>query len=292
MKCVNCPRYCDADRASGKLGFCGAGRLSAVARAAAHFWEEPCISGTRGSGTVFFSGCNLRCAYCQNAEISFSGKGRELDAKGLREAFLRLAGTGVHNINLVTPTPHIDAIAEALERPVGVPVVYNCGGYESAEGLRKLEGKIDIYLPDVKYSDDKLALLLSNAPGYFDRARQAVAEMYRQTGRYLLDSEGLMRRGLIVRHLVLPGHTDNSKDVLEWFAGTFGRGEAMLSLMSQYTPPINAALPLELKRRLTREEYGEVVDYLHMLGIRDGYIQDLESANEGFVPDFDMTGVQ
>jgi putative pyruvate formate lyase activating enzyme len=291
MKCYLCPRRCGVDRVYSR-GFCGAGELPVIARAAAHYWEEPCISGKQGSGTVFFSGCGLRCGFCQNREISFKIKGRELDAKQLREVFLRLADTGVHNLNLVTPTPYILTIAEALEKPISIPVVYNCGGYESTEALRLLEGKIDIYLPDMKYADNKLALSLSKAPDYFDRAKEAVNEMYRQTGRYTLDSEGIMRRGVIVRHLVLPGELENSKDVLDWFAGAFRKGEVMLSLMSQYTPVKITGLPENLNRRLTDVEYGEVVDYLYMLGIKDGYIQDLDSSNEGFVPDFDLTGVK
>ncbi len=292
MKCYLCPRRCGVDRTAGGRGFCGAGGLPVAARAAVHFWEEPCISGSRGSGAVFFSGCNLRCVFCQNRESSFSITGRELDAKALREVFLRLAGEGAHNINLVTPTHYIDTIAEALERPVGIPVVYNCGGYESVEALRLLEGKIDIYLPDMKYGDDVLARELSRAGDYFATAGAALVEMFRQTGPYVLDGEGLMRRGLLVRHLALPGRLDNSKAVLDWFAATFKRGEAMLSLMSQYTPPSGgAALPPELGRRLTEAEYGELVDYLHMLGIRDGYVQAPASSDDGYVPAFDLTGV-
>jgi putative pyruvate formate lyase activating enzyme len=284
MKCYLCPRGCGAERDRGEKGFCGAGFLPKVARAAAHFWEEPCISGEKGSGTVFFSGCNLRCSYCQNWEISFNLKGRELDAKGLRELFLSLCDTGVHNINLVTPTPYINIIAEALEDKLPVPVVFNCGGYENVEALGLLDGKIDIYLPDMKYMDKRLAKELSGAEDYPRRAAETIAEMFRQVGPYKLNDKGLMERGLIVRHLVLPGQLDNSKDVLDWFAGSFKRGQVMLSLMSQYTPNGFGGID----RQLYKQEYDEVVAYLYQLGIRDGFVQDLSAAATGYVPVFDM----
>jgi putative pyruvate formate lyase activating enzyme len=284
MKCFLCPKACGAERDKGERGCCGAGSLPRVARAAAHYWEEPCISGERGSGTVFFSGCNLRCVYCQNREISFTLKGRELDARGLRELFLTLCDTGVHNINLVTPTPYINIIAEALEEPLPLPVVYNCGGYESVEALRLLDGKIDIYLPDMKYMSSRLAKELSGAGDYPERAAEAISEMYRQKGAYRLDARGIMVSGVMVRHLVLPGQLDNSKDVLDWFKGRFKRGEALLSLMSQYTPNGYGGID----RQLEKAEYSEVVDYLYQLGIKDGYVQDPSSAATGYVPAFDM----
>ena len=284
MKCYLCPRGCGAQRDKGEKGYCGAGSLPKVARAAAHYWEEPCISGDKGSGTVFFSGCNLRCVYCQNREISFNLKGRELDAKDLRELFLGLCDTGVHNINLVTPTPYINIIAEALEEPLPIPVVYNCGGYESVEALRLLDGKIDIYLPDVKYMSKQLAKELSGAEDYPARAIEAINEMHRQRGDYRLDADGMLVSGVIVRHLVLPGQLDNSKDVLDWYKSRFKRGEAMLSLMSQYTPNGFGGID----RQLEKDEYSEVVDYLYQLGIKDGYVQDISAAATGYVPVFDM----
>ena len=288
MKCYLCPRACGADREAGELGFCRCPALPHVARAARHDWEEPCLSGTRGSGAVFFSGCNLGCVYCQNREISREIKGKPLDAVGLREVFLRLRDTGVHNLNLVTPTPYARVIAEALEQPIGIPVVWNCGGYESIDTLRMLEGKVDIWLPDMKYAEEAPARALSAAPDYFARADEAIREMFRQTGPYVLDGDGLLTRGVLVRHLVLPGYLSSSKGVLEWFSDTFGRGKALLSLMAQYTPNGSGGPD----RSLTEAEYGEVRDYLYMLGIRDGYLQEPGAAAGAYVPAFDGTGVE
>ena len=288
MKCMLCPRLCGVDRSRGETGFCGAPALPVVTRAARHDWEEPCISGSRGSGAVFFSGCNLGCVYCQNREISRSIRGKPLDVPALRELFARLRDSGVHNINLVTATPYADVIAEALETPPGIPVVWNCGGYERVETLRMLEGKIDVYLPDMKYADDRLAKELSAAGDYFETADAAIREMVRQTGPCRLDADGLLKRGVVVRHLVLPGFSANSKDVLEWFADTFPKGDVMLSLMAQYTPNGSGGP----NRRLREEEWREVADYLYMLGIRSGYVQELSSAEGEYVPSFDGTGVE
>ncbi len=288
MKCMLCPRKCGVDRSAGETGYCGAPAKPVVARAARHDWEEPCISGTRGSGAVFFSGCNLGCVYCQNREISRFLRGKSLDVKGLRDLFARLRDSGVHNINLVSASPYADVIAEALEVSPGIPVVWNSGGYERLETLRMLEGKIDVYLPDMKYADDALAMALSGAPDYFETADAAIREMLRQTGKCRFDGDGLLTRGVLVRHLVLPGFLANSKDVLEWFAGAFPRGIALLSLMAQYTP--NGFGGPE--RRLREEEWREVADYLYMLGIRGGYIQELSSAEGEYVPAFDGTGVE
>ncbi len=288
MKCMLCPRLCGVDRSRGETGFCGAPALPIVARAARHDWEEPCISGSRGSGAVFFSGCNLGCIYCQNREISRSIRGKPRDVPALRELFARLRDSGVHNINLVPATPYADVIAEALETPPGIPVVWNCGGYERVETLRMLEGKIDVYLPDMKYADDRLAKELSAAGDYFETANAAIREMVRQTGPCRLDADGLLKRGVVVRHLVLPGFPASSKDVLEWFADTFPKGDVMLSLMAQYTPNGSGGP----NRRLREEEWREVADYLYMLGIRSGYVQELSSAEGEYVPSFDGTGVE
>ncbi len=287
MKCMLCPRRCGADRSAGETGYCRAPALPVIARAARHDWEEPCISGSRGSGAVFFSGCNLGCVYCQNREISRSIRGKTLDAAALRELFFRLADTGVHNLNLVSAAPYADTVAEALEVPPGIPVVWNSGGYESTETLRLLEGKVDVWLPDMKYADGLLASELSGAGDYFPVADAAIREMYRQTGPFVTDEEGILRRGVLVRHLVLPGYVGNSKDVLEWFSSSFRPGEAMFSLMAQYTPN-GAGGP---RRRLTEEEFREVADYLYMLDIRDGYVQELSSAEGEYVPAFDGTGL-
>ena len=288
MKCMLCPRLCGADRSAGEKGFCGAPALPVIARAARHDWEEPCISGSRGSGAVFFSGCNLGCVYCQNREISRTLRGKSLNVAQLRELFARLRDSGVHNINLVTATPYADVIAEALEEPPGIPVVWNSGGYERLETLRMLEGKIDVYLPDMKYADDRLAMELSGAGDYFETADAAIREMFRQTGPCRFDGEGLLVGGVMVRHLVLPGFLADSKDVLEWFAGAFPKGEVLLSLMAQYTPNGFGGPD----RRLREEEWREVADYLYMLGIRSGYVQELSSAEGEYVPAFDGTGVE
>lgn len=286
--CRLCPRRCGVHRELGQRGRCGAPAEAVVIRAARHDWEEPCISGTRGSGAVFFSGCNLGCVYCQNIEISRQIRGKALNASGLRDLFLRLRDSGVHNINLVTPTPYADLVYEALRTPVGIPVVWNSGGYELPELVRRFEGKVDIWLPDFKYGDRETALRFSDAPDYMEYADASIREMFRQTGPYRLDDDGILQRGVVVRHLVLPGFLSGSKNVLEWFSDTFRRGDAMLSLMSQYTP--NGFGGPE--RRLTREEYSEVTDYMYMLGIRDGFVQELSSAAGEFLPAFDGTGVE
>ena len=290
-ECRLCPRSCGADRSRGERGFCGVGAEAVVARAAPHFWEEPCISGSRGSGTVFFSGCSLRCVYCQNREISSCETGKTLSASELRDLFFRLVDSGVHNINLVTPTHFSLVIAEALEKPAGVPVVYNCGGYESVATLKMLDGKIDVYLTDMKYSDAETAARLSGAPDYFDVARAAVREMSRQVGGYVINEEGIMTRGLIVRHLILPGYAENTRGVLRWFADEFSGRHVKLSLMSQYFPPKDAEELGAPSRRLSPEEYAEATELCRELGITDGYFQDLDAASEGYVPPFDLTGV-
>ncbi len=289
--CRLCPRECGVLRSEGETGFCGVGAEAVVARAAPHFWEEPCISGTRGSGTVFFSGCNLRCVYCQNRAISSRSFGKTLSTAELRDVFLRLIDVGVHNINLVTPTHYAHVIADALERPLGLPVVYNCGGYESADALRMLEGKIDVYLTDMKYSDAALAARLSGAEDYFPKACEAVREMSRQVGGYVLDDDGLMLRGIIVRHLILPGYMENTRGVLEWYADSFAGRHVKLSLMGQYFPPEDAEKLGAPDRTLSPEEYAEAMELCSALGITDGYFQELEAASTAYVPPFDLTGV-
>ena len=285
--CQLCPRACGVHRELGERGFCAAPAEAAVIRAARHDWEEPCISGSRGSGAVFFSGCNLGCVFCQNIEISREIRGKTLNASALRELFLRLRDSGVHNINLVTPTPYADVIYDALKTPIGIPIVWNSSGYELPELVRRFADRVDIWLPDFKYGESAAAAALSSAPNYMEYADASIREMFRQTGPYVLDADGIMQRGVIVRHLVLPGYLSSSKNVLEWFSKCFRRGDAMLSLMSQYTPN-GFGGP---SRRLTEAEYSEVVDYLYMLGIRDGFVQELSSAAGEFVPAFDGTGV-
>ncbi len=284
VSCSICPRRCGAERPGG---FCGMPAAPVVSRAAPHFWEEPCISGTRGSGAVFFAGCNLRCVFCQNYEISALGRGRSITVPRLREIFAELAAQGVHNLNLVTAAHFADAVIEALTPKPALPVVWNGGGYESAETLRRLEGLVDVWLPDMKYSDAALAGRLSRAPDYPAVAARAIREMFRQTGPYELDEDGMLVRGVMIRHLVLPGELDNTFGVLDWIAETFRPGDVLVSLMGQYTPNGRGGPD----RRLTPEEYRRAADYMAALGLLEGYTQDLDSAQEEYTPPFDGTGV-
>ncbi len=287
--CLQCPRKCGVDRLAGEYGYCGVPWGFRVARASLHRWEEPSLSGIRGSGTVFFTGCNLRCVFCQNREISREGMGRELDADGLIDVMLRLRDAGAHNINLVTPTPYAYQLAEVLERVkplLGIPVIYNCGGYESVETLKRLEGLVDVYLPDLKYFDGEIASRYSGAPDYHGVAVEALAEMLRQTGKPILDDDGLILRGTIVRHLVLPTHRNDSVALLRDLANRFGTQDFFLSLMSQYTPQFaeDCAYPA-LRRRVTTFEYDFVLREAERLGF-DGYFQSRSSASADYTPDF------
>lgn len=291
--CNLCPRKCNIKREAltdiGK-GFCNMGENPVIARASLHFWEEPPISGSRGSGTVFFSGCNLKCAFCQNEEISRGCFGKEISVKRLREIYFELIEQGAHNINLVTGTHFINAIAESLKEPLPVPVVYNCGGYETTNSLKLLENKVQIYLPDLKYSDDELALKYSEAPDYFETATNAIKEMYRQVRKCEFNEDGIMTKGVIIRHLILPNHLENTKKVIDWVKENFNNGEVLFSLMSQFTPNKTCKFP-ELTRRLTQEEYDEIEEYLFNSGIEDGFMQELSSAKEEYIPPFNLEGV-
>lgn len=269
-------------------GFCGLPATPVVARAGLHLWEEPCVSGARGSGAVFFSGCVLRCVYCQNHAISHENFGKPVSVERLREIFWELIGQGAHNINLVSPTPFAPAIREALAEPLPVPVVWNTGGYERVETLRSLEGKVQVWLPDLKYVDSGLSQDLSGAADYFGAASAAIEEMVRQTGDYVLEN-GLLKRGVLIRHLMLPGRLENTKAVLDWVAETFRPGQVLLSLMAQYTPQPGAEGLLS--RRVTGAEYRAALRYMENLGITDGYCQDAASARAEYTPDFDLTGV-
>ena len=289
MICTLCPRRCGAERTETEgHGFCGMPAGLRVARAALHLWEEPPLSGTRGSGTVFFSGCTLRCCYCQNREISAGGFGRAITTGRLREIFEELIAQGAHNINLVTPTHFLPWLLPALAPKLPVPVVYNCGGYESVETLRLLEGKADVYLPDLKYADAALAARLSAAPDYFPAATAAIREMFRQTGPYVME-DGLLKRGVMIRHLVLPGQLDNTRRCIDWVAQTFSPGQVLFSLMSQYTPQPGAEGPLG--RHVTAGEYRSAVAYMKNCGITDGFTQERTAAREEYTPPFDLTGV-
>ena len=296
--CDLCPRRCGIDRTAGETGYCGAGLAVRAARAALHYWEEPCIAGTRGAGAVFFSGCSLRCEFCQNYDISRAGEGAELPDGRLREIFLELQGQGAHDIDLVTPTHWSAQIHEAVlaARAAGltIPVVYNTGGYESADILAELEGMADVYMPDLKYIRTESADAFSHAADYPEMSQRALAEMVRQHPQCIYDEEGIMTSGVLVRHLVLPGHTRESIEILHYLADTYG-DSICISLMNQYTPmPQIVDGPLAqtpLKRRVTRREYDKVVDAAIDIGLTQVYIQEGSSAEAGYIPDFDGTGI-
>lgn len=290
--CTMCPRRCGVRReASSGSGFCRMGADPVVARAALHFWEEPCISGTRGSGTVFFTGCSLQCVFCQNYAISTQRQvGKSVTVRQLADIFDRLAEKGAHNINLVNPTHFALPVAQALRlRKSRIPVVYNSGGYERVETLKTLEGLIDIYLPDDKYADNALAEKYSGVPDYVETAEAAIAEMVRQTGPAQYDAEGLMTCGTLVRHLILPGNTRNSIAVLDRLCQILPEG-VPVSLMAQYFPCGRASEFPEINRKITAREYEKVQDYLFSLNL-DGYVQERKSASKNYVPPFDLEGV-
>ena len=286
--CTLCPRACGVDRTAGERGFCQMPDHILAARAALHYWEEPVISGSFGSGAVFFSGCTLRCAFCQNGVISQENFGKEVSSQELRAAFERLIDEGCQNINLVTPTHFLPSILPALTPKLPVPVVYNCGGYERVETLRELEGLIDIYLPDYKYSDPALAARLSGAPDYVETAQAAILEMFRQVGTVQLEDDE-MKRGVLIRHLVLPGFIENSLGAVEWIAETFPKNLILFSLLRQYTP-IGAQEP-PLDRRVSDEEYDGVLSWMELCGLDNGFFQDAAAATTEYLPEFDGSGL-
>ena len=288
IKCALCPRQCCVDRRNVR-GYCGETEQVRVARASLHMWEEPCISGSAGSGTVFFAGCPLRCVFCQNRTIAFGEKGKALTPEQLTALFLLLQHKGAHNINLVTPTHFAPQIADALKsakmQGLSIPVVYNTSGYETVHTLRLLEGVVDIYLPDLKYYSAAVSQKYSRAPDYFAYAARAIGEMVRQTGAPVFDGEQ-MRTGVIVRHMVLPGHVNDAKAVLKYLYDTY-KEDVYISIMNQYTPPKDIEDYPEISRRVTRREYERVVDYAIELGIQNAFIQEGDTAKESFIPDFD-----
>ena len=291
--CNWCPRECGIDR-SQTAGFCGCPNQIKVARGALHFGEEPCLSGERGSGTIFFSGCNLRCCFCQNYEISSQGWGREISIDRLAEICLELQSAGAHNINLVTPTPYLQWILPALDqvRPrLHIPVVYNCSGYEKVEVIETLQPYIDIYLPDLKYCSDELAWRYSRCDGYFATAAVATQAMVDQCGPPVFDREGILQKGVIIRHLVLPGARRDSIKIMHWLSANLPRGSFILSLMSQYTPTYNSSRFKEIIRKITSREYDAVVDEAIRLGLTHGYIQDRSSAAPEYTPPFNLEGI-
>ena len=295
MKCELCPRMCGVDRAQ-KRGFCGMGDKITAAKAMLHFWEEPCVSGERGSGAVFFSGCVMKCVFCQNYDISSENVGREISEERLAEIFLELQDKGAQNINLVNPTHFvpqiINSIKIAKKQGLRLPIVYNSGGYERVETLRMLDGIVSVYLPDVKYYSEELSKTLSAAPNYFDTAMNAVAEMVRQTGKPLFDENGAIKSGVIVRHLVLPNHYKDSVEIIKKLGERFG-GEILFSLMSQYTPfgKVKTDPRLaKMNRRLTTFEYQKALDAVYDAGL-EGFMQEKSSAKEEYTPKFDFEGL-
>ncbi len=293
--CTLCPRNCHADRLSGQTGYCGQTAELTAARAALHFWEEPCISGSAGSGAVFFSGCSLQCVFCQNHPIALGKSGRKISVERLAEIFLELQAKGAANINLVTPSHFIPQICLGLKLAkqggLCLPIVYNSSGYENVASLQLLEGLVDIYLPDLKYFSPETAAKYSHAPDYFKMASSAIGEMFRQAGVPVFDSEsGLLKRGVIVRHLLLPGQSADSKKILRYLHDTY-HNDIYISIMNQYTPLPQAASFPELDRTITPEEYEKILDFADKIGIEQGYIQEGGTAVESFIPLFDGEGL-
>lgn len=293
--CRLCPRECGVNRLLGELGACRSGPEITAARASLHLWEEPCLSGKNGSGTVFFSGCNLGCVYCQNAQISRGNTGKNISSGRLCEIFFELKEQGAHNINLVTATHFLPAVLNAVEKAkqnhLGIPFVYNCGGFEKADMLKRAEGLIDIFLPDFKIMSPQLAMAYSNAPNYPEAAKSALTEMVRQQPVCVFDETGMLKRGVIVRHLMLPGNLKDSKKVLRYLHQTFG-DKIFISIMSQYTPPAKGVNGFpELNRKVTKTEYEKLIEYAISLGITQAFVQEGETADASFIPDFDGRGI-
>lgn len=282
VNCKLCPRECGADRTAGQTGFCGCPDTALVAKAMIHKWEEPALAGNGGSGAIFFGGCTLGCKFCQNRAISGGPAGERMDSAGLRDLMEKLIGQGAENIDLVTPTHFLPTILPALAPKLPVPVVYNCGGYERAETIRALDGAIDIYLPDLKYADSALAATLSGAADYFPRAAAAIREMVRQVGPVQWQGDKVVR-GVIVRHLILPGQVENSLRVLDWLGDNFRPGEILVSLMRQYTPMGGLSAPFD--RAVTQEEYDAVLSWIYLNDL-EGFTQEASAADRGFIPDF------
>ena len=292
-ECRLCPRQCGVDR-SKQTGYCGVSDRVKLARAALHFWEEPCISGERGSGTVFFSGCALKCVFCQNYQLSAGHFGKEVSIQRLAEIFLELQQQGAHNINLVTGGHYVPQIVQAQElvrKDLKIPVVYNSSGYETVKTLRQLKGYVDIYLPDLKYYSPERSARYSNARDYFAVASQAVQEMFSQVGPVQFDEQGMLQKGVVVRHMVMPNGVEDTMDILTWIAEHLPLDDILVSVMSQYTPFYKSADYPEINRRLTQEEYDRVLDWMECMGIEQGFVQELSSAKEEYTPDFSLQGV-
>ncbi len=292
--CTLCPRECDVNRTLSPSGFCNNSLNIKAALASVHYFEEPSVSGTNGSGTIFFSGCNMKCIFCQNYDISQFNKGIAISVSDLAKTMILQQEKGVHNINLVSGGHFIPQIKEALKtaKSMGleIPIVYNSNGYEKAETLKSLDGLIDVYLPDIKYFSDEYAVKYSSAPNYFANASAAVLEMYRQAGKNIFSPDGLIKKGVIIRHLVLPGLKEDSKKILLWIKENIGHN-AYISLMSQYTPMYRALNTKPLNRKITTYEYQNVIDYFFKIGLKNGYMQERSSANKIYTPNFDFSGL-
>lgn len=291
--CQLCPRTCKVNR-TVSTGFCSCTNEVKAARAALHLWEEPCISGTQGSGTVFFSGCTLKCCFCQNSQISCENFGKTLSVSQLSEIFLKLQEEGAHNLNLVTPTQYLPFIIEALDnikKLLSIPVIYNCGGYERPEVISLLKDYVDIYMPDLKYYDASLSFSYSKAKDYFSFASKAIQKMIEQTGVPTFNKEGILQKGVLIRHLVLPGCKEDSMKLLEWLNETLPRNSFLLSLLSQYTPVYKAAKHPKINRRVTTYEYNKVLDKAIFLGLTQGFMQERSSASSTYTPSFQLEGL-
>ena len=288
-QCKICPHNCNVNRLNGKIGRCKCTDKIKIALASVHNYEEPCISGINGSGTIFFSNCNMNCIYCQNYEISQLGKGKEISIKELADIFINQQEKGVNNINLVTPTMYafqiIEAIKLAKKNGLIIPIIYNTNGYEKIETLKALQGYIDVYLPDLKYYSNKLSIKYSKVNNYFSVATEAIKEMYRQVGTPKFNEDGIMQRGIIIRHLVLPNHIQNSKNILKWIKENMPQ-DVYVSIMAQYFPTYQAKEDELLNRKLTKKEYKEIEKFLYTLDLKNGYIQELGEHEEEYVPDF------
>lgn len=291
--CKICPRRCGSNRYVTP-GACGAYAEIRAAKAFLHQWEEPCISGKKGSGTIFFSGCNMKCVFCQNYEISQEHYGKEITVERLAGIMLELQEQGAANINLVSPTPYaihiIEAVASSRIKGLYIPIVYNTNGYESVETIQMLEGTIDIYLPDIKYFSDIYAMKYSNAKNYFNHATEAVLAMFDQVGHPVFNDNGIMQKGVLIRHLILPDLLEDSKKILRWIKDNLGK-QAYVSLMCQYTPMFNAGKYEEINRKLDEWEYDLIIDYFFKIGLENGFVQEHSSAASDYVPDFDLTGI-
>ncbi|SHI98171.1 putative pyruvate formate lyase activating enzyme [Lutispora thermophila DSM 19022] len=292
--CIICPRKCGINR-NITCGYCRVKNQIKLAKACLHFWEEPCISGSRGSGTVFFSNCNMRCVFCQNYDISHEGFGKEVSIEKLAEIMLYLEEKGAHNINLVSPTPYIFHIREAVKtarnKGLTLPILYNTNGYENAEILKSLEGIIDIYLPDLKYYDDKYSIRYSKTPAYFEHATAAILEMYRQVGNPVFNDDGILIKGLMIRHMMLPGLLFDSKKVVDWVLDNLPP-QVFLNIMCQYTPMYKAKYFDEINRKLNPKHYESLIDYALSKGLENGFTQDHGSATEEYTPIFDLSGIE